>query len=193
MAKKPLPTPEQLRQLLRYEPDTGKLYWRERTPDMFQDSGHTASHICARFNSQFAGREAFAAVNAQGYNVGSIFMVEYRAHRIIWKMMTGQEPKDQIDHINGCRTDNRIENLRETDIFGNNRNVASAKGSSSKYLGVCWEKRRLRWRSVIKVNRKQIALGEFSCEEQAARAYDAAAIVHHGEFARLNFPAHSPT
>jgi hypothetical protein len=189
MGKKPLPTPEQLRQLLRYEPETGKLFWRQRTPEMFTENWKwTADAQCRRWNTRYAGREAFTAVDARGYKIGAIFCVSLSAHRVAWALHCGAWPEDQVDHANGVRTDNRWANLRAADIFQNNRNVRSAAGSSSKYLGVCWESRRNRWRSVIKIARKQIHLGTFKLEDDAARAYDAAAQHHYGEFARLNFP-----
>lgn len=191
MAKKPLPTPEQLRQLLRYEPETGKLFWRERTPEMFADGKHSAQHICARWNVRYAGREAFTSIDARGYVIGAVFDQPLSGHRVAWAIHHGAWPDGPIDHINGKRNDNRADNLREADIFGNNRNVASAKGSTSRYLGVCWVERRSRWRATIKVNRKQIWLGAFALEEDAARAYDAAAAIHFGPFARLNFPVQS--
>lgn len=191
MAKKPLPTPEQLRQLLRYEPETGRLFWRERTPDLFNGGKHSAEHSCAIWNARYAGREAFTAVDARGYVIGAVFDQSLSGHRVAWALHTGEWPAGSIDHKNGQRTDNRADNLRDADIYGNNRNVASAKGSSSQYLGVCLDKRRGRWRAVIKVNRRQIYLGVFDAENDAAHAYDAAAKIHHGEYARLNFASQS--
>ena len=59
MATKPLPSQEVLRQLLRYEPETGKLFWRERTPDMFSADGRDPEWKARNWNSKLAGREAF--------------------------------------------------------------------------------------------------------------------------------------
>ena len=59
---------------------------------------------------------------------------------------------------------------------------------SSEFLGVSWKKCRRKWQVHIKVNGKSRNLGTFACEIEAAKAYDAAAIEHHGEFANLNFP-----
>ena len=68
------------------------------------------------------------------------------------------------------------------------RNKTSAKGSSSKYLGVCWDKSRNKWKASIRVNGKIYNLGRFAVEEDAARAYDKEAFKRFGIYANLNFP-----
>ncbi|WP_371417778.1 HNH endonuclease [Roseivivax sp. THAF197b] len=100
----------------------------------------------------------------------------------------GAYPPAQIDHRNGDRTDNRWINLRAAEKSENCRNVKSRTGSTSSYLGVSFRRDRNIWRAVIFTDGKQKFLGTYKSEEEAARAYDAAAIRHHGEFARLNFP-----
>lgn len=103
--EKPLPTPELLRKLLRYEPDTGKLYWRERTPDMFEDGRMTARQKCRVWNGKFVGREALKSVTSFGYKFGEINGCRHRAHRVIWAISNGEWPTNQIDHINGDMAD----------------------------------------------------------------------------------------
>lgn len=95
-------------------------------------------------------------------------------------------PEDKIvDHITGDVLDNRKVNLRVCSIKENIRNSKSQEGSS-KYKGVSWSTERNRWQAGIKVDRKRISLGRFLKEEDAARAYDEAALKYFGEFARLN-------
>lgn len=132
MATKPLPAREVLLQLLRYEPDTGKLFWLERTPDMFAD-GSAAS--CARWNRNYAGKEAFTCVEPRGYKCGAVFGTALKAHRVIWKMMTGDDP-DVIDHANGVRSDNRWRNLSNTDAGGNARNARVRRDNTSGIAGI---------------------------------------------------------
>ena len=100
------------------------------------------------------------------------------------------EPKDiQIDHRNGVRLDCQKSNLRRTDRSGNCRNRQKHVRTSSQYKGVHWKKEMGAWVAQItpdKGTRKH--LGCFSDERAAALAYDAAARIYHGEFARLNFP-----
>jgi hypothetical protein len=177
-------SPEMLRALLRYEPDTGKLYWRERPIDMFRSAA-----MAGAWNTKFAGKEAFTSKDTPGYHKGRIFKQFYLAHRVIWAMQTGAWPERQVDHINLDRTDNRWANLRAATQAENQRNTSSREGSSSKYLGVSWRKDRNKWKACIRHNGRLRGLGTFGCEADAAHAYDKAAAQFHGEFASLNFPA----
>jgi hypothetical protein len=90
-----------------------------------------------------------------------------------------------IDHKNGYFGDNRRENLRTCTYSENNRNRRSV-GGKSKYKGVCWVRDHGKWKAAIRPG-KQIFLGYFESEVDAAIAYDKAAIKHFGQFARTNF------
>jgi hypothetical protein len=95
----------------------------------------------------------------------------------------------ETDHVNRDKLDNRRGNLRVCTHAENNRNGAvRACANSSGFKGVSWHKRSLRWRAYIRVDYRQIHLGHFVTAEEAACAYDRAAIEHFGEFAHLNFP-----
>lgn len=178
---------ELLRRVLRYEADTGRLYWLPRTPDLFRDGRHTAEHTCNKWNSKNAGKEAFTA-NNDGRKEGRIFGVCYRAHRVAWALHHGRWPDGEIDHINHDASDNRIANLRDCTHAENLANSSSTKGSTSRFLGVSWSKKSAKWSAIISPNGKTIALGRFASEIEAAKAYDDAARKHFGEFANLNFP-----
>jgi len=94
-----------------------------------------------------------------------------------------------VDHINHKSVDNRKANLRPATPTQSNRNRRKFSGSSnSKYKGVYWKKHIKKWVAQIGVNRKVIHLGCFEKEIDAAKAYDQAARIYHGEFAALNFP-----
>ena len=106
-----------------------------------------------------------------------------RMHRVII-----DAPEEMhVDHINHNTLDNRRSNLRLCTNGENKKNSRSAKGSTSKYLGVGWDRHANKWEALIRVNGKQSRIGRFSCEVEAAKAYDAAARKHHGEFANPNF------
>jgi len=94
----------------------------------------------------------------------------------------------EIDHRNGDPLDNRRSNLRPASRAQNNANTRKYKnGMTSRFKGVCFDKFQANFRATIQVNRRQLCLGRFDSEEEAARAYNRAALEHFGEFARLNW------
>lgn len=112
-----------------------------------------------------------------------------KLHRIILN-----PPDDlQVDHINGNPLDNRRENLRLVTHQQNQRNQRRITGGTSRYKGVSFHKRRAHlptpWQSRIMVDHKSTFLGCFATEDQAAQAYDRAALEYFGEHAALNFPS----
>ena len=107
---KPMPSAKKLNEMLRYEPKTGKLFWKNR------------KEMPTWWNTRFAGTEAFTTLmKGCGYKSGMIFNSQFLAHRIIWKMQTGSAPH-YIDHKNGNKIDNRISNLRSVCAKTNRRN-----------------------------------------------------------------------
>lgn len=99
-------------------------------------------------------------------------------------------PGQLVDHRNGNGLDNRRANLRLTDRAGNSRNITRSKNQKAGgFKGVSWNRRAKKWEAGINVAKKRRYLGVFSDPADAARAYDAAALQHFGEFASLNFPA----
>jgi hypothetical protein len=105
-----------------------------------------------------------------------------RMHRMILEC----SPKQDGDHINGNTLDNRRENLRKCSRTQNAQNRGKQVNNTSGYKGVHWSV--TGWRSRIWVNGKCVHVGMFATSEQAAHAYDAAAKVYHGRFAKPNFP-----
>lgn len=94
----------------------------------------------------------------------------------------------RVDHINGDGLDNRRCNLRPATHADNMRNARLRVDNSSGFKGVTASKRAGRWAAAIHVNGRRLHLGSFEDAQDAARAYDAAALTYFGEFARLNFP-----
>lgn len=108
---------------------------------------------------------------------------------------TKVEGRTLIDHINGDKSDNRLENLRRATYSENSRNVSknTKKSSSSIYKGVNWVKRSTAWRATIRYQKeneksKKHHIGQFDREVDAAIEYDKEALTHHKEFANINFP-----
>lgn len=92
----------------------------------------------------------------------------------------------QIDHINGSGLDNRRINLRQSTQTENSYNHRKNKNNTSGYKGVSWHNQSGRWRSYISPGRKMISLGLFKLKTEAARAYNIAAKMYFGRFARTN-------
>jgi hypothetical protein len=121
-----------------------------------------------------------------------------RMHKVIWEyyhpeyigLIDHADNKDEDSGLNNC-----IDNLRECSTAENMMNRTKSESFSSQYKGVCWHKLANKWVGSIRAGellpnrqRKQIHLGCFDDEIEAARAYDRAAIEHFKEFANTNFP-----
>lgn len=128
--------------------------------------------------------EPLRRINDNDYIDVCIKSKTYRAHRIIWMYVYGVWPDGFIDHINGNKSDNRIENLR---ICTNSQNQMNRKVTSKSITGIKGVfSRGKRFYSQIVVSGKTICLGSFGNSLDAATAYNNAAIKYHGEFATLN-------
>lgn len=161
MSEKDLPSPEYLRQRLRYEPETGRLIWR------YNETMPT------RWNSRWTDVPA-GRISQCGYNQVSIYGTRYPSHRIIWAMTHGVWPGGEIDHIDGNRLNNRIENLRDVNRTENSKNMALRFDSTSGATGVCWDKSRNKWAAHIRINGLRLNLGRFISLEDAIGARKAA-------------------
>jgi hypothetical protein len=161
---KPLPSLDYVLSRLNYDPDTGVFRWKTSDRD--------------RFTGEVAG-----CVNPRGYRQIVIEGITYMAHRLAWLISTGEEPVDQIDHIDTERDNNRFSNLRQATCSENQRNRGILANNSSGATGVYLNKRRMVYRATIKLHGKSIHLGEFYDIVDAIAARREAAIKVHGEFA----------
>lgn len=144
-----LPSQAELERLLEYNHETGLLFWKARTPDMFElTKGRTKEHSSAQWNARWAGKEALSKIN-DGYKMGSINYQPVSAHRVIWKLITGEEP-EILDHINGIRDDNRFSNLRNGSDSSNRKNTRK-RVSNRPYTGVMKDKKSGKWVVTIQV------------------------------------------
>jgi hypothetical protein len=162
-----------IRENLRYDPETGHLWW-------IKPSGRRQLDKPVGCINKTRGYVCFTL----GLTDGQVYCT---VHRIAWFLYYGCWPKELLDHLNGIKTDNRIENLREASQQQNLRNQKSRTGSS-KYKGVSWSKQSQKWRVDFRYNEKANCFGFYTSEEEAALAYDKAARELHGDYARLNFP-----
>ena len=139
---------ERVRQLLRYDEDTGKFFWRR------------------------SGREAgFLTCNGRYYGIG-IDRVTYRSSRLAWLYVHGHWPIHTIDHIDGDRLNDSISNLRDVSTRENNCNLERHRNG---YLpGTCFTPGKQigrPWWSRIKVNGRCRSLGYWETQQQAHDRY----------------------
>jgi hypothetical protein len=155
MAKTDL-TAQRLRELLHYDPETGVFTWKVA-------------------NGTRAKVGAIAGSLSKGYILVRVDALNRRAHRLAWFYVNGEWPTDEIDHINGDKSDNRICNLRCVSRSVNLQNQRQPRSDNARglYLGVGWDKARQKWRAQIK-DGKNTFLGRFNSQEEASEAYLAA-------------------
>ena len=127
--------------------------------------------------------QQFGSCLSSGYMIGGLKGKSYYEHRLIWLYHYGKSPEQHIDHINGVKDDNRIENLREATSQQNNFNRKPNSNSTSNYKGVCWHKQRKKWLAQHRYKGKLYYLGLYETEEEAAEAYRKATEHLHKEFA----------
>ncbi len=174
-----LPSVDVLQTVLRYEPESGKLFWLERPVSMFSDTGLGGADAAARtWNTRFAGKEALHTVNGRGYSFGTLFGRNVLAHRLAWALHTGDWPDDEIDHINGCGTDNRIANLRKVSGSENKRNKSIPSNNTSGCIGILFDRRGRKrpWIAKIGIHGKRVILGYFATRDDAIAARKAAEV-----------------
>jgi hypothetical protein len=158
-------TYQELRELLRYEPDTGKWFWKVKIS-----------------RNRAAGDET-GKPDVTGYCHIRYKRRLYKAHRLAWLYMTGEWPEGDIDHRDLNPSNNRWKNLRDATKSQNLANSKKYKNNKSGFKGVCKHSQNNSWVAEIRKNNKKISLGCFATKEEAAEAYVKAAQEIHGEFA----------
>jgi HNH endonuclease/AP2 domain len=151
-------TAHELQQIANYNATTGLFTWKITISNRAQ-----------------AGKE-FGSWDMYGYKTVRINQKSYKLHRLAWLYVHGEMPKNDIDHINGIRHDNRIENLRDVTRKTNLENQTRLH-TAKKYtslIGAYFDKRKNSFYSRISVNNKNIHLGSFDTEQKAHDAYIAA-------------------
>lgn len=153
-------TQERLKELLSYDPLTGVFLWKVNRRGRFAKAGAIAGYPDQK----------------DGYLCICVDQRQYRLHRLAWFYMTGEWPSEQIDHIDLDKTNNRFANLREATHRQNQHNRPKR--------GYTFDKRRNAFVAQIRIDGKHKYLGQFNTAAEATAAYNEAAQIYHGEFAR---------
>lgn len=141
---------EHLAEAYRYDPESGDFYRKRKDG--------TEKRISNR--------------KGNGYTIVNLNYRSYLASRVAILLTTGKWPDGYVDHINGIRNDNRLENLRVVSGSGNQQNKSLSKSNSCGFLGV-WKRegRSKPYSAMITINRKRIFVGDFHTPEEAHAAY----------------------
>lgn len=166
-------TPERLRQLIEYRPDTGELVWKPRVPSDFNARNPEAA--CDAFNRRRAGQIA-GKVNRQGYVIVQVDGQAYKGHRIAWAMYHGAWPEGVIDHINRQKADNKIQNLRDVSQAENCENRSINRNHDSGVKGVTWHAKDNMWHVRVRIDGKLKTIFRSWDKPEAIRAL----IAHRG-------------
>ena len=162
-----LPPIGKLTEFLRYDPSAGLIIWRKH------------------YSSVLAGEIAGSPKTSTGAIHIGIFNKVYLAHRIAWALYHWRDPHPfMIDHKDGDRTNNKINNLRIADYSENNCNARIRKDNKSGIKGVCFHKRTGKWQATLKKDNTVFYLGLYLTIAEAAAAMETARNDHHLEFAR---------
>ena len=154
-------TKDRILEVLKYTPETGVFVWKIST------------------GKAIAGRVA-GQETKHGYVRITIDRRAYMAHRLVWACEHGSIPSFSIDHIDGNKKNNRIENLRQDPYKQNSQNIRTpGVRNTSGFLGVVLDKKSGKWRAFLRTNKKTKALGRFATPEQASEAYLSAKRIHH--------------
>lgn len=166
MAKpNPLPPVEVINQLLNFDANSGTFSWKVTR------QGHAKPGMSA------------GTLTDDGYLEIMVARRRCRAHRLVWKLMTGRDPVNFIDHIDGNRLNNRFSNLREATNSENNFNSKARADNTSGHRGVFYYKRLGKYQVQFNVCGKVRHFGYFATKEEAIDAAKKAIAELHGEFA----------
>ena len=151
-------TQSQLKKVIHYNSDTGEFTRRKCYFKSME--GQPAGWICKTW----------------GYRLIRIDRIAYRASRLAVLYMDGMFPKDQVDHINHIRDDDRWVNLRVVTLHENLKNLTVQSNNTTGVTGLSWNKASGKYQGKINVNKKRFHLGYFSSLDEGKKAYEAAKI-----------------
>jgi hypothetical protein len=145
-------TAELLREIARYEPETGEFFRRIDAP-----------------RGAFKVGDRMGRTHPEGYRLIKIRGRDFKAHRLAWLYVHGEWPIDEIDHINGQRGDNRIANLRDVPKATNQQNQKAQRNTATGILGVT--RKGAGFQARLRFNNERHYVGYFKTLDEACAAY----------------------
>lgn len=145
---------------------------KEKLNEVFQYNVDGSFTVKIKIGYRVVGQILSGSIDSYGYARLRVSGKQYIFHRLVWIYHHGDIPKThQIDHINGIKHDNRIENLRLATIAENAQNVNKRTDNSSGCIGVSWYKPLQKWRVQIQVHKRKLHLGYFNTKIEASDTY----------------------
>lgn len=129
-----------INKLIEYNRESSRITWKVRGREFFNSDANMNS-----WNARWSGKIARSYISNNGYIIVKILKTFHQAHRLVWAMHTGCDFTEDIDHINGDRTDNIFSNLRAVERSENTRNRCKPNSNSSGVMGVYFHKRDRKW------------------------------------------------
>lgn len=156
---------DDVQRALDYDPQIGNFTWKQRPASDF-----ATKRAASIFKTHFEGKPALTCIGVNGYQEGRLKGVGITGHRVAFVLMTGEWPSDQVDHINGNRSDNRWCNLRSASQAVNSRNMAMPSRNTSGRIGIHFDSKRKKWVAQGRAEGRHYNLGRFETMEAAVTA-----------------------
>lgn len=154
MISQKLPSQQTLQAMFSYSVVTGNLYRKNR------------------LNCKTKSLKTVGWINKSGHLRIEFFGQKFMVHRIIWQLVTGEDPGElQVDHVDGNPVNNAWHNLRLVTNQENTHNSKISILNTSGFKGVGWRKSHQKWTARITVDSRCRFLGYFDTPEDAHRAY----------------------
>lgn len=178
-----LPSQKYLRECFTYNRRTGVLRWKTNRPARHFKTATTR----ATWKQRCAGKIAGHINSTTGHRDVGLDRITYGTHRIIWKIVTGRNPPDTIDHVDGKRLNSRWNNLRVAtqcqQTWNRKRHINNTSGCAGVYMHSYG-----RWVARINYRYRTLNLGCFDTREEASAVYEATARKLRGKFYREDRP-----
>lgn len=164
-------TQDLLREIFYYDKEEGGLRFKSKPPNCQENR---------RWNTRYASKLCGSA-NNRGYLHVKLFKKKFKVHRLVFLFHKGFMP-EFIDHIDGDKLNNRIENLRAVTKGENNQNAKIASSNTSGAKGVSWHKQHRKWYATLRCDKKVYFLGLYTDFEEAVQVVKGARERLHGDY-----------